>query len=471
MAEVWLGRDELLGRPVAVKILHGNLVDDEELLERFRREAMTAARLSHPAVVRTFDTGEDEGTPFIVMELAEGPTLADLLAEGPLPADRAIAIARGVLEGLAHAHAHGVVHRDVKPANVILPNDHVKVADFGIARATFAEGDLTSTGQLLGTVDYLAPEQIEGDEIDARADVYAVGVILYQMLTGRLPFEAETPIAAATLRLTGPPDPPGALRPGIPRDLEAVVMIALARDPAERFAGAQEMIAALDRCAAGGDEAAPLAPPGGRAAQASLFRSWMLVPLVLLGLAALAVGAGIFVGTLELGGPLGVRPKAPEPTLAAARGPLSITQLSPYDPLGDGDEHGENVAEAADGNPETAWATEGYTTADLGGAKEGVGLLIDLGSARSITGIRIETMLEGWSFELMSSEDGEEFSQPLPSLDGERSFTASATTEIALDGVRARHLLVWITELVDDGEGNYRAAVAEVGLTGDQPAA
>lgn len=460
MAEVWRGLDEVLGRPVAVKVLRPSLAEDPGFLERFRVEAVAAARLSHPSVVRVYDTGVDDGLCYIVMELAEGRNLADVLAERRrLEPGEAVEIARAILEALAHAHAAGVVHRDVKPANIVLaPEGAVKVTDFGIAKAAFA-GDLTTTGRLLGTARYLAPEQVADHPADARADLYAVGLVLYEMLTGRPAFDAETDLATATMRLTREPVPPRALTPGVPRALEKAVMRSLARDPAERYQSADEMRAALDRLdlTAPAPAPPPAVPVGAPAPAGSFFRSWLMVPLLLALLAAAAIAAGLYLRVLEVGGPLGIRP-AEEPEAPA--GPWRIAGADDVDPEGDGAEHPTEVALAIDGDPATAWTTERYNTADLGGVKDGVGMVFDLGRPREVGEVRLVTPLPGWRFELRGSADGASFAR-LEGPDGSTSFVARAETAVTVEPGEVRYVLVWITELADAGDG-YRAAVAEV---------
>jgi hypothetical protein len=464
MAEVWRARDDVLGgRPVAVKILHDNLAEDPDFLERFRREAVAAASLSHPAVVRVFDTGVDEGVCFIVMELFEGQNLSEVLTDrGPLDPPEAAAIAQSVLEALHHAHAQGVVHRDVKPGNVLIgAGGTVKVTDFGIAKAAFA-GDITTTGKLLGTALYLAPEQVADRPADHRADLYAVGIVLYEMLTGRPPFRAETDLATATMRLTQDPRPPGALRAGIPRALERVVMRALAREPEERFQSAEEMRAALDRMAGDRFDSPRTAVPTGPEARprgdtpTSFFRSWLLVPLAILLLAAVVVVAGLLLGGLELGGPLGIRP-APGGNGAA----IKIASARDYDPEGDdGQENPELVDLAIDRSSETAWETERYNSPQLGGLKSGVGLVLDLGRLREIGGVRIVTTLPDWRFEIHSSDDGSSFTR-LEDAQGETSFVAGGDEAVELEPLALRYVLIWITDLAP-AEGGYRADIARV---------
>jgi eukaryotic-like serine/threonine-protein kinase len=461
MATVWRGTDEVLGRPVAVKVLHDRLSRDRDVMARFRREARAAARLSHPAVVRVFDTGDQDGLSYIVLELSEGRTLQEVVdSEAPLPPAEAVGIVRTVLQGLAHAHRLGVVHRDIKPGNILLDaGGHVKVTDFGIAKASFAE-DLTTTGNLIGTARYLAPEQVEGGPIDARADLYATGIVLYELLTGRGPFEAETNLAAATKRLAEDPPPPGALRSGIPRSLDAVVMRALARHPDQRYQTAEEMSAALERAVPGGgppdlrppDDGPPPRP------RESVFRSWMLVPLILALVAAVAV-IGYFALTDLIDG--GGRDGGGRGTEAPV---VDVVSGRDFDPLGGDGEHPEEAPAAYDQSPETYWQTEGYESPDLGGTKEGVGYVFDLGEPVEVASIAVTTTLPGWTFELYASE--EDFAAAptagaLTSVEGERSFEAARTTEIEVEPVTARYVLVWITEVVP-GDGGYRATISDV---------
>ncbi|HEY7280899.1 MAG TPA: protein kinase [Actinomycetota bacterium] len=260
MAHVYRATDTVLGRTVAVKVLNPDYASDPSFVERFRREARAAARLNHPNVVAVFDTGSDGDLHFIVMELVDGRSLAEVLGdEGPLDPERAAAIAEGIAEGLSFAHAGGLVHRDVKPANVMItPPGRVKVMDFGIARLATAN-TITHASTVFGTAAYLAPEQAQGRRVDARADVYALGVVLYEMLVGRVPFRADSALAVASKHVLEPPEAPSAVRTGIPAELEAVTLRALAKDPGDRYRGAGEMAAALRGAAVAGPPTAPLA--------------------------------------------------------------------------------------------------------------------------------------------------------------------------------------------------------------------
>jgi serine/threonine-protein kinase len=244
MAVVYCAHDEELHRMVAVKLLAEHLAEDEDFRERFLREARIAARLSHPNVVAVYDAGDEDGRPYMVMEVVEGETLADVLQRaGRLPADEVVALGIQAAAGLEHAHSHGLVHRDVKPQNLLLRADGVlKVADFGIARAVAAATQrLTQVGTIMGTADYLAPEQAAGDEVNAAADVYSLGAVLYEALTGRTPFQASTLVQLLTAQQDGAVTPPSELVDGVPPALEETIMRCLARNPEYRPASAGEV--------------------------------------------------------------------------------------------------------------------------------------------------------------------------------------------------------------------------------------
>src|SRR5580704_17185319 len=246
MADVYLAQDQLLGREVAVKVLHHHFAEDHEFVERFRREASSAAALSHPNIVGIFDRGEWNGTYYIAMEYVAGRSLKEIVREGgPLEPAAAIDIVVQILRAARFAHRRGVVHRDLKPHNVIIDEEgRARVTDFGIARA--GASDMTLTGSIMGTAQYLSPEQAQGLAVSAASDLYSVGVILYELLTGVVPFEGETAVAIAFKQVSAVPQPPSALRPGLPPSLDAIVLRVLAKDPAQRYADADELIAALE---------------------------------------------------------------------------------------------------------------------------------------------------------------------------------------------------------------------------------
>ena len=251
MADVYLAEDQELGRNVAIKILNDRHAADDSFIERFRREAKNAAGLSHPNIVSIYDRGEAEGTYYIAMEYLEGRSLKELIvSRGPAPIKVSIDYARQILAALAAAHRRGIVHRDIKPHNVLVnPEGRLKVTDFGIARSGASQ--MTEVGSIIGTAQYLSPEQARGAPVDQTSDLYSVGVVLYEMLTGQVPFTGDTPLEIAMKHLSEVPKPPSELRPEVPHDLDLIVLRALAKDPAERYQSAEEMDADLARVADG----------------------------------------------------------------------------------------------------------------------------------------------------------------------------------------------------------------------------
>ena len=248
MAEVYEGRDRLLARRVAIKVLLSQYARDQSFLLRFKREAQAAASLSHPNVVGVYDTGSEDGTHFIVMEFVDGRTLKDVIRqEGPLYPDRAAEICADVCGALMAAHARGLIHRDIKPGNVMLtPDGKVKVMDFGIARATTSE-TITQTAAVIGTAQYISPEQAQGQTVDYRSDLYSLGCCLFEMLTGTVPFTGATPVAIAYRHVREDPTPPRMLNPDVPPPLEAICLKAMAKLPDNRYQTAAELRSDLER--------------------------------------------------------------------------------------------------------------------------------------------------------------------------------------------------------------------------------
>jgi eukaryotic-like serine/threonine-protein kinase len=261
MADVWLAEDPHLQRRVALKVLHARFAQDREFVERFRREAEAAAGLSHPNIVAVYDRGEIDGTYYIAMQLLDGRSLKALIDQGLTP-EQAVPLVRQVLEAAGFAHRHGVVHRDLKPQNVIVDDEGTAtVTDFGIARAGASE--ITQVGSVMGTPHYLSPEQAQGQAVTAVSDLYSVGVILYEALTGRVPFEADSAVAIAMKQVSHAPQRPSSINPAISPALDAVVMRALEKEPGQRFQSAEAFIAALDaaeREPGGGQGTAAFAP-------------------------------------------------------------------------------------------------------------------------------------------------------------------------------------------------------------------
>jgi len=476
MAEVWEATDDILGRPVAVKVLLPHLAVDQSFLERFRREAIAAARLAHPNVVATFDTGVDDGVAYIVMELVHGRTLHQLLAaQGALTPHRAVGIAVQVAAALEYAHQHGVVHRDVKPANILVDNDdRVKVADFGIAKAAAAPGsqgrpwasqDLTQSGVVVGTAKYLSPEQVNGDPVDGRADIYSLGVVLYEMLCGRTPFAGETDVAVALQHVTTPPLSPRQVRSGIPRPLEAVVLRALAKNPADRYATAADLQSALLSVDLGPDDAVPMVvrdptPPEGSPAPSfrESERSW-LYPVALIVVTAVVLGViGVLFATTDTG------QRLLGETGSGTKRTLTVARAESFDPPpGSQAEHDEELPLVFDGDPSTAWTTETYSTSRFGGLKKGVGVVLVLDAAAQLDELTVTSPSKGWSAEIYVADAPKAVLQPdWGDAVASKTGIDAGTTTFSLHGRQGGAVLIWITDL---GPAN-QVAVAEAKLTG-----
>ncbi|MGH9118825.1 MAG: protein kinase domain-containing protein [Acidimicrobiales bacterium] len=495
MAQVWEAIDEVLSRRVAVKILHPHLAADAIFVARFRREAVAAARLVHPSIVAIYDTHSDDNVEAIVMELVRGRTLRQELDARPervLEPFEAAAVVAEVAEALDVAHKAGVVHRDVKPGNVLLSEDgRVMVTDFGIAKALQeGEGDLTVTGTTLGTVKYLAPEQVEGEPVDARTDVYALGVILYELVCGRPPFTGDSDAAVALARLTQPPLRPRQVRAGVPRPLERVIMRALAREPADRYESAGDLRAALlvaernelddpsfesslgfDVTSSSGGftvtrprHAAP--SPAANRGFARTERGW-LVPAVLIIMLGVGLGvAGVLFSSTDAGRRLLGRPPATDAVPPAELGsPLQLAEVTTFDPQGDDRERPDLASRAVDGQPDTEWQTEGYASRDFGNLKDGVGLILALDEATTLNSLRITSPSQDWTAQVYVAD------QPGTGLDDWGDPVATneniETADVAFDlgGTTGRYVLLWITRPADDGD-RYRVRIAEAVLEG-----
>jgi serine/threonine protein kinase len=350
MAEVHIGQDVRLGRAVAVKMLRPDMARDPTFQARFRREAQSAASLNHPSVVAVYDTGEDDfagnPVPYIVMEYVEGSTLRELLTSGSrLVPERALEIVDGILAALAYSHQRGIVHRDIKPANVMLNrNGEVKVMDFGIARAmSDGASTMTQTSAVIGTAQYLSPEQARGEQVDARSDIYSTGCVLYELLAGRPPFVGDSPVSVAYQHVREEPIPPSHFDPDVPAAADAIVLRALTKDRDERYQTADEMRADIRAALAGRPVAPPVATqrmaaiPTGGAVPTSTFpmtndggdqrdKGGRTLAYALLGLAVLAVFViAALVGNSLFGGG-GTRVAVPEVTgLTQARAEAAIT--------------------------------------------------------------------------------------------------------------------------------------------------
>jgi tRNA A-37 threonylcarbamoyl transferase component Bud32 len=458
MATVWEAEDKVLTRRVAIKVLHPHLAGDDGFRTRFRREAVSAAKLAHPHIVTTYDTGRDADFAYIVMELVEGTTVARLLkSQGPLPVAQAIDVAVQVADALACAHSGGLVHRDVKPANILLRDDgHVKVADFGIAKAGTGH-DLTRTGVVMGTAKYLSPEQVSGNPADPGSDIYALGIVLYEMLAGAPPFVGDTELSTAVARLTAAPGSLRDRRPDIPRSLEAVVLRSLARDPAARFRSAEEMRASLLAVDSDNDEVTP--PAGLTLANATPARNRSR--LLVAAAAALLLGSGAAaVRSLGEGGGPQSSTGRNKPSLAApAGGALAEPDAFPatsFDPFGD--DKAENQAGAAnvsDGDPRTAWKTSSYQD-NFPKLKPGVGVYVDLGRNQKVRNVTM-TATSGYNAEVFVAD------RPSADLAGwGKPRAAGGNGSYGLGGVSGRYILVWFTSLPTSEDGGYRVEVAEI---------
>lgn len=488
MAQVWQGTDEVLRRKVAVKLLHPHLAADGSFVIRFRQEAVAAARLAHPGIVSIYDTCSEAGTEAIVMELVPGQTLRQRL-DDPTPIDpwQAAGLAAQVAEALDAAHRAGLVHRDIKPANVLLAGDgRVKVADFGIAKAV-EEADLTQPGLMVGTAKYVAPEQVEGRPVDPRTDIYSLGIVLYEMLCGRPPFEADGEAATALARLQRDPLRPRQVRPGVPKALEEIVCRAMARAPEDRYDSAADLRAALLAAGAipspGPDltatnlasaprmEPVPLpdgvAGPPPAAATAPSFRqterSW-LVPTIVLVIVAVALGiAGLLLGRSGAGDLFdGVKDAitgAPDPS------PITLTDAVAFDPFGDDRENNDRAGDVRDGKADTAWTTERYNDRDITVLKRGVGLVLTAEARGKLAALVLTSPTNGWtaSFYVADRDPGsfDAWGEPVRTVEG----LEAGTTTIDLDDTTGQAVLVWITDR-GDGTPDPRVEIREAVLLG-----
>jgi hypothetical protein len=471
MSTVYLALDEVLDRPVAVKLLHREISDEEDQLERFRREARAAARLSHPNLVGVIDAGEDDGRPYIVFEYIDGRTLKrQIQEEGPLQVDEAVAYAIEIGRGLTAAHARKLVHRDVKPQNVLIdPDGRAKVTDFGIARSLEQKG-MTATGRVLGTTDYVSPEQAMGEDVDERSDVYSLGVVLYEMLTGDVPFQAETQVGVAMKHVNEPMPDVQVKRPEVSAVVASVVDRATTKDPRDRYSTVAEMVRDLEqtleveaarRGGTSGEATSVLdSVPKTRRRLPGRRRPWLGIAMGLLGIALIAA-AVIFGNKVDLGG----NSTTGGGGSTEVRLPAGAT--SEFDPEADGRETGTERL-AIDSNPTgTAWTTEHYDTQDFGGLKDGVGLAIDAGSTVTANSIEIRSPTPGWDAEIYESDGS-----PPSELSGWGQPVATVTDGGGNETVRlpakpAQSFLIWITKPphAKDDPGRYQMEISDVRLT------
>ncbi len=455
MSTVYLAVDETLGRHVAVKVLHGEISDQEDQLERFRREARAVAQLSHPNLVGVIDAGEEGGRPFIVFEYVPGQTLKQrITSEGRLPLDEATAYAIEIGRGLQAAHQARLVHRDVKPQNVLIdPEGRAKITDFGIALSLESHG-LTATGRVLGTTDYVSPEQAMGREIDPRTDVYSLGILLYEMLTGEVPFRAETQVGVAMKHVNETVPNVQRRRPDASAVLAAAVEKATAKEPRDRyrdmnaFLGDLEHALEVEVARAGGatGEATSVLDSVPEKRRRILTRrriSWV-------GVLLLIAAAGTAIAIAALSGSEGPSQEAPPESSGGE--PLAIASATDYDPSGDEEEHSEETGLAIDGSPSTAWSTEEYTAGLEGAAKDGVGLYVDAGTSVTPSQMALRTGGGSWTFEVYGSN----LKSPPSEIAGwgaplTSELTAEPKQTVDLDTSEPnRYFLIWITG-VEDG--------------------
>ena len=466
MSTVYLARDETLERWVAVKSLHREISDQPDQIERFRREARTVAQLSHPNLVAVIDAGEDGGHPFIVFEYIDGETLKQRIERlGRLPLDESAAYAIEIGRGLAAAHAARMVHRDVKPQNVLIDAEgRAKVTDFGIARELEADG-LTATGRVLGTTDYVSPEQAMGHNVDARSDIYSLGVVLYEMLTGKPPFEAETLVGVAMKHVNEQMPDVQTRRPQVSSALAAVVDKCTYKDPAQRYSDMTPLLDDLESALE-----VEVSRAGSSTGEATNVlksvpernRRFITPKRSLAGMAVVLVAAAAALGISAL---VGGDDDSRGGGGGGGRGDIGrLKGAEDFDPPpGDGDEHGDDVRLVIDGN-ETAWSTEQYSSGLAGVNKDGVGISVDAGKAVEASEIEIRTPTPGWAGEIYASAEASApndlsgWGEPIGTIDnaGENESYPLELTE------RARHYLVWITDLGD----NQSVEISEIALAG-----
>ena len=481
-ARVWLAFDTVLERRVAIKMLETPIGDQSERVERFRREARAVARLQHPHIVGVLDTGEHEGVPYIVLEYVEGETLKERIRRvGRLTVTEAVAFAIEVARALEAAHARGIVHRDVKPQNILLDEEGgAKVADFGIARSGHDDA-LTIGGRVLGTTEYISPEQALGHEVTGQSDLYSLGVVLYESLTGTVPFSGESHIAVATMHVRNEVPDVQQARPDVSAALAAVVERATAKPLSRRYPHAAAMIADLEealaietaRSGSAGKEATVVLrslPP------ATSGRVPMRVrhPAVLAAAAALALGVAAVIVVFALSSAhVGTAPPANLPPVAHERAdPLAQSAAKPYNPFGTTPENPQTVGAAIDGDPGTYWSTSTYIDGTLG--KSGVGFYVDARPRFAANRAVVQSATPGFDVQVWGADSVAPFtysSQPQPGISPGTlgwvllggAHAVKGTQAIPLRHVQGRrYYLLWITSLGPDPSGaSKRVQVAE----------
>ncbi len=475
MSTVYLARDATLDRQVAVKVMHREMSEQPDQLERFRQEARAVAKLSHPNVVAVIDAGEDGGYPYIVFEYVEGETLKQRIARvGALDTQEALAYAIEIARGLTVAHARNMVHRDVKPQNVLIDAEgRAKLTDFGISRQLEQDG-MTATGRVLGTTDYVAPEQAMGHGADPRSDLYSLGVVLYEMLIGQVPFHADSQVGVAMKHVNEELPDVQQRRPEISAAAALVVERATAKEPAKRYQEVGEMIDDLStaleveaaRAGSTTGEATSIldAVPAAKRELSSRSRwSWAAIALLIL------VGGGVLLATALIGS--GNSPGGGGGALKDKGSSVPISSATDYDPEGDGQEDPETVGLAVDGNLGTAWSSEHYDTDTFAGTKTGpdpgVGLYVTTTSPATPTEMVIHTPTPGWDAEIFAtpSEPPEgitEWGEPVGEV-----ADASKVEEVELHlPTAAKYFLIWFNKAspAADQEGRFQVEISDVKL-------
>jgi serine/threonine-protein kinase len=457
MSTVYRALDTLLERHVALKVLHPHYGDDPEYVERFRREARSVAQLSHPNIVTVIDRGDDDGRQYIVFEYVDGESLKECVdRNGPLPVRRVVELGIQIADALAFAHQHGLVHRDVKPQNVLINGEgEAKVTDFGIARSLDVEHGVTQTGTVLGTSNYLSPEQARGLTVTPATDVYSLGVVLFELMTGEVPFPGENFVAVAMQHINEPPPSLVEKRPDAPLRLVYAVERALAKDPGDRFPSMDAFAAELRACLAELNDPdadatfisqSPVlrqSRPRRSRAGAARRRRWPIYLLLLLALAAVAAAVLALRGskrdTSSQGG-----------TKGGTGTVVALHATRAFDPEGDNSEHDSSAPAATDGNAATYWYTEHY---DGGLGKPGVGLVLDAATAKKLGSITVRSTTPGFTAEILA---GNALSTSM-TIDSAKERVGAATT-FTLRGANARYFVLWITDL----GGNSSVRVTEV---------
>jgi serine/threonine-protein kinase len=445
MSTVYRALDTLLERNVALKVLHPHYGDDAEYVERFRREARSVAQLSHPNIVTVIDRGDDGGRQYIVFEYVDGESLKELVdRSGPLPVRRVIEIGLQMADALAFAHQHGLVHRDVKPQNVLINGDgEAKVTDFGIARSLDVEHGVTQTGTVLGTSNYLSPEQARGQTVTPATDVYSLGVVLFELMTGEVPFPGENFVAVAMKHINEPPPSLVERRPDAPLRLVYAIERALGKDPAQRFPTMDAFAAELRTCLAEQHEpdadATFIAPSTvlkesrPRRTRSARRRRWPIALLVLVAVAAVAAAVYALGGSNSDNSSHG--------TSGGAAGPVALHATRAFDPEGDNAEHDAYASRATDGNAQTYWDTEHYTS---GLGKPGVGLVLDAGAPKAVASITVTSTTPGFTAEILA---GDTLSTAMTIDAGKQTVGTSTTFSLQGSSTRYRYYVVWITDL------------------------